>query len=93
MNESAHIRAHTHSIRHRDEIFASERCGCFYCLAIFEPGEIERWITEKADRDSGMKDDSGTAFCPKCGIDSVIGSASGFPITAEFLAKMNKHWF
>jgi acetone carboxylase gamma subunit len=34
-----------------------------------------------------------TALCPYCGIDSVIGDKSGFPITKEFLEKMYQHWF
>jgi hypothetical protein len=34
-----------------------------------------------------------TADCPRCGIDAVIGSASGFPITSEFLSSMNGRWF
>jgi hypothetical protein len=33
------------------------------------------------------------AFCPYCGIDSVIGSKSGFPITKIFLEAMHKYWF
>ena len=70
--------AHKHSSRHREEILASEVCGCFYCLATFPPGEIEDWIDEK-------KRVGETAICPRCGIDSVIGSQSGFPITPEFL--------
>ncbi len=76
------IRAHRASSYHRTELMASEVCGCFYCLAIFAPSQIERWI----DKDQ-------TALCPKCSIDSVIGSASGYPITKEFLGRMEKHWF
>jgi len=34
-----------------------------------------------------------TALCPRCGIDAVIGSKSGFPITTEFLETMKTHWF
>jgi len=34
-----------------------------------------------------------TALCPRCGIDSVIGSASGYPITADFLLMMRKYYF
>jgi hypothetical protein len=56
-------------------------CGCFYCLNIFNPNEIEIWIFEE------------TAICPYCGIDSVIGESSGFPITIAFLKQMNKYWF
>lgn len=33
------------------------------------------------------------AMCPKCGIDSVIGDVSGFPIEATFLAVMRDFWF
>jgi hypothetical protein len=29
----------------------------------------------------------------RCGVDSVIGSAAGFPITREFLEAMNRRWF
>ena len=33
------------------------------------------------------------AICPYCGMDSVIGESSGYPITKEFLQKMQEHWF
>src|SRR5260370_42393382 len=78
-----HIRAHKNCSRHRSEIERSELCGCFYCLASFPPGEIQEWI----DRDAK------TAMCPRCGIDSVIGSASGFPLSQEFLQRMHHYWF
>ncbi len=87
MEEPDYIRAHKHSSRHREELLNSESCGCFYCLKIYSPLEITRWIDENQN---GI----GTcAMCPKCDIDSVIGSASGFPITEEFLKKMQLHWF
>jgi hypothetical protein len=81
MND-AHVRAHARSIRHRAEILASRRCGCFYCLASFAADAIEAWV------DAGQ-----TARCPRCGIDSVIGDASGFPIDETFLRRMRQHWF
>lgn len=77
-----HIAAHDRSSYHRDEILASEQCGCFYCGEIFAPSNIMGWI-----------DDEQTAMCPFCGIDSVIGSKSGYPVTADFLDKMNEYWF
>lgn len=85
MNESDHISAHRNSSRHRDEIIDSEICGCFYCLQTFPPSDIADWIDEPIDQEQ-------TALCPQCGIDSVIGSSSGFPITKAFLA-MNQYWF
>ncbi len=71
-----------HSSNHRDELLASESCGCFYCLESYDPAEIDAWT-----------DDDQCALCAKCAIDSVIGSESGFPITKEFLERMNEHWF
>jgi hypothetical protein len=75
-------RAHRHGIRNRAEIEGSELCGCFYCLRTFAPGEIERWLAVEE-----------TAICPYCQIDSVLGSASGFPITDDFLRRMRARWF
>ncbi|EJZ43543.1 hypothetical protein LEP1GSC178_3039 [Leptospira licerasiae str. MMD4847] len=35
-----------------------------------------------------------TALCPNCGIDSVIGSKSGYPITDEyFIEEIHRFWF
>lgn len=78
-----YIEAHKHSSNHKSQLSNDNICGCFYCLAIFNPKDITEWI----------KDYSGTAVCPYCGIDSVIGESSGFPITKEFLEKMKLHWF
>ncbi len=86
MAEPDHIAAHAHCSKHRDELMRSESCGCFYCLHVFPPSEIREWVD--------VIDDQGTtALCPYCEIDSVIGSASGYPIENHFLKKMNKHWF
>lgn len=93
MDSPPHIAAHKHSSRHRTEVLASERCGCFYCLAIFEPSEIWDWLDETRHKDGEVISYEPTARCPHCGIDSVIGSASGYPITREFLQTMKSHWF
>ena len=76
------IKVHDHSNNNREELFASDKCGCFHCLAIFPQSEIEDWI-----------DNDDTAMCPRCHIDSVIGSKSGYPITQEFLQDMQDRWF
>lgn len=74
--------AHNRSIRHKAELGMSDKCGCYYCQQTFEPKQITEWC------DKGV-----TALCPFCGIDSVIGSASGFDLTPEFLQEMNERWF
>ena len=78
------VAAYKHCLANQEEVMASEMCGCFYCLCIFDPKEITEWLTERI----GV-----TAFCPHCFIDSVISCRSGYPITPEFLAAMQAHWF
>jgi hypothetical protein len=79
--------AHQHSNRHRENLLRSTLCGCFYCCETFSPQAIHEWIDTD---ESGVGQ---TALCPKCGIDSVLGDASGFPIERSFLERMNARWF
>ncbi|WP_211194765.1 hypothetical protein [Pyxidicoccus fallax] len=76
-----HIRAHERSNQHREEVLASELCGCFNCLATFPPDRVREWV-----------DEDETALCPECGLDTVLGARSGFPITPDFLRKMQAYW-
>jgi hypothetical protein len=73
--------AHKHSDHHRAEVERSATCGCFCCGETFTPSEIERWC------DGGQ-----TAICPRCGVDAVLGSESGF-VSEGFLTKMRSYWF
>ena len=75
--------AHKCSIYNRKQLEKSSKCGCFYCGKIFAPDEITNYLNEKC----------GTALCPYCGIDSVIGDAGGYPITEDFMRKMHERWF
>jgi len=74
--------AHQHSSYHRTEIESSPLCGCFQCLKTFDRHSIRCFV------DTGQ-----TAVCPFCSTDAVIGSASGFPLTREFLVRMHDRWF
>ena len=76
------ITAHDKCSYHRKEIETSKVCYCFYCLNSFSPAEIFEWI-----------DDGQTALCPKCGIDSILGDASGIDLTEEFIKEMSEYWF
>lgn len=69
------------SQKHRDQILHSEQCGCYYCIQLFPPSEINDWI-----------DDDQTAMCPKCGIDSVL-PGSQVKLSEEFLIAAGKKWF
>ena len=88
------VLAHKHSANHRHEILASHTCGCFYCLKVFGPLLIKEWIDVPEEASPGCSADEGTtAMCPYCGIDSVIGDRSGYPIDREFLSRMRRYWF
>lgn len=88
------VNAHKHASHHRAAILASQSCGCFHCLAVFTPDRIIAWVDSPQGTPKDLKSESGTtATCPHCGIDAVIGSSSGYPITREFLEEMQEHWF
>lgn len=80
--------AHKFCSNHKPELEKDSVCGCFCCLEIFHPSEITEWIIEDTKIDW-----RGTAICPYCSVDSVIGESSGYPITKEFLEKMQEYWF
>ena len=82
-----YIRAHTHATKHSAELLASEICGCFHCQKTFPPAFVTHWVDKNENR-IGQ-----TALCPHCGIDAVLGSASGFAITPVLLQQMHQHWF
>ncbi len=65
---------------------ASEKCGCFHCGAVFTPSEVKDWT----DDWEGVGQ---TALCPRCGVDSVFGSESGYSTSEAFLAVMKTQWF
>ena len=88
--ESILIKAHKHCIRNKEEILSSDLCGCFYCLSLFKPDRIVDWLKE--DCTDTNSDNIYTALCT-CGVDAVIGSASGFPITTQFMQDMHAIWF
>lgn len=80
--------AHSMSNNNKPELEWNQLCGCFCCVKIFRSSEIDDWIIH-----DNPADWRGRALCPYCGIDSVIGESSGYPITEEFLAAMNRYWF
>jgi len=82
-NDSDYTKAHDFCTNNMVQLMKDKKCGCFYCLSIFDPILIEEYI----------EDTSGSALCPYCGIDSIIGEYSGYPITEEFLEGMYQRWF
>lgn len=79
MTEEEINRAAKHSYNNKHEIEKSKMCGCYYCMRTF-PASLIRY------QDYVMLDNS--ALCPLCGIDAVIGDASGVPINKKVLTEM-----
>ena len=73
-----------HAVNNEDEVKASDQCGCFHCLEIFDTADIEDWV----EGVSGI-----SAVCPHCDVESVLGDAAGFPLTEEFLDALRQHHF
>ena len=75
--------AHRFCGANREALAKSDEAGCFSCMEIYQPNEIKRWIHDK---------EGDTAICPKCGVDCVIGDASGIQMTDLFLTAMHEMW-
>lgn len=82
MKEPLLTDAHKHSSNNVEEVKSSTLCGCFFCRRIYAASEIEEFI------DNGQ-----TALCPYCGVDAVIGDASGYVVTDDILTDMYSKWF
>ncbi len=81
--------AHKATFHNEHKITRSSLCTCFYCGHCFDPREEPdlQWWDEQSTE--GM-----TLVCPECGIDCVIGDASGYPVTDEaFITACSDDWF
>ena len=78
------LKAHKASFENEYLVKRASKCGCFSCGEIFNPSEIVEWVPDRG---------GDTAICPYCLIDSVLPDSAGYPVTKDFLEKMNKKWF
>jgi len=76
------VEARAHAAGHRAELLTSKNCGCFFCFRQFAATEITKWI-----------DGNQTALCPRCGLDAILGSSSGYAINDQFLRRMHRAFF
>ena len=66
------------------EIVQSKTCGCFFCRQVFDARNVQEWM----DDARGV-----TALCPECGMDAVIGDASGIEISKPLMKEMNLEFY
>jgi hypothetical protein len=55
------------------ELSKTEKCGCYFCIRVFDNSEIEEWVDA----------DSDTALCPHCGIDSIVPGLTDVEVLTE----------
>jgi hypothetical protein len=60
--------AHQYCTNNKEDLRNDLVCGCFYCLEIFNPTEINEWIP----------DTKGTAVCPYCNVIRLLVKARDF---------------
>ena len=70
------------AMHNKNELEKATLCGCFYCLALFNPQEIKEWT-----------DNGDTAICPFCNVDAVLSETSEVHLDKETLNKLNTYWF
>ena len=81
--------AHKATLHNETAIMQSTVCTCFYCGFQFNANQAKdlEWWDETNPKGK-------TIVCPMCGIDVVVGDASGFPVTDnEFIIACTEAWF
>ena len=84
----------------RVDVEASDLCGCYSCLKIFESKVISLWSDsmDPADEEPGALRQDGTGYkgftaaCPFCEDSSVIGSASVPELSISLLQQVRNYW-
>jgi sugar/nucleoside kinase (ribokinase family) len=67
-------------------VMNSKTCGCYCCGSIFPASRI-------TDNDWTLDANGRTVLCPECGVDAVLGDASGIPIQEDVLKELHDRWF
>lgn len=71
-----------HAVYNWHEVSNSSEASCFYCIRVMPAKKVVGTCK------------SATAVCPTCGVDAVLGDASGLPIKdVDFLRLMHLYAF
>ena len=84
----------------RAAVEASETCGCYSCLRVFQTKEIRLWSdsTDPADENPGALRSDGrgfkgfTAVCPFCEDTSVLAGSSVATLSESLLREVRSYW-
>ena len=75
---------HRRSLKNREAIQAAKQVGCFQCCKIFPASEVTEF-TENGQ--------SADAWCPKCGIDSIIVDDGVNEFAPELIQALYERYF
>ena len=75
----------------REDLIENQKCVCLNCYSFFESKDIYFWADTVPLHKEIEQDDTidyekiGTAVCPYCCVDQVIGEKQGFEISKGFI--------
>lgn len=82
--QSAFPEIFSHTVNNETDVLHSTKCSCLFCRQTYDARKINDWVNDK----NGV-----TALCPECGMDAVVGDASGFVLDHDTLKALNLAYF
>ena len=75
-----------HAFGNQPDLLCIDKCGCFYCKALFSPEEINTYIQVNDNLFL-------TAICPYCNNSTVIPQHEDYVLNKQLLNNMQQHYF
>lgn len=94
MHDFERLRGNELTFFNKQDLMMNQKCLCLHCYSIFESKDIYFWADsvplhreiDEADKEEGLDYETmGTAVCPYCFVDKVIGERQGFEINEDFV--------
>jgi hypothetical protein len=76
--------AHKKCSENEELVLNAKSCACFHCLRHFNPTDIKDFAGDATRR---------TAFCPTCGVDSILADLKLHKVPDDLLAAMQEEYF
>ena len=75
-------RLHTYSTHNKENVDASQKCYCYFCLSTINKEDIKEYV-----------DDVQTALCPECDKPALIPDSVAGEIDDHTLYQMSDYWY
>ncbi|HBN00689.1 MAG TPA: hypothetical protein DD384_05680 [Firmicutes bacterium] len=67
------------------DILQSKKCACLSCMQTYNARKINEWTTDKNHHMN--------AVCPLCGVDAVVGDASGYVLNLTDIRELHEAYY